>query len=368
MRWTTLVLGFLLTVSALAQDRVSFIATGDSRGGDNGVNSQILGEIAQAIVAEDVDFVIFAGDLVSGSSDSAMLAGELLYWRTIMQPVYDAGIAVYPCRGNHDAGNVGAWNEVFSGSYALPANGPPGEENLTFSFTYGNVFVAGLDQYVTVRRVNLTWLSQQFTANSAPHVFILGHEPAFSVDHSDCLDDYPAQRDSLWNMFAVAGGSFYFTGHDHFYNHARIDDGDGNPLNDLHQYLVGSAGAPLRNWDGLYNGNNGVWTPRLMYHESNYGYLRVEVSGTELIPTWMHRVAPGVFEPVHYSCGDADGDGVVTLTDAVFLVAYIFDRGPAPQPLLTADADCTQIVNISDAVYLIAHVFGVGTPPCAECP
>lgn len=368
MRRTTSAILLLLTVSAFASDQVTFVATGDSRGSDNGVNSTILAEIAQAIVAEQVDFVLFAGDLVSGSSDSAVLANQLLYWRSIMQPVYDAGIAVYPCRGNHDAGNRGAWDEVFSGSYALPANGPAGEVNLTFSFTYGNVFVAGLDQYVVLRRINQVWLDQQLAANSMPHIFVLGHEPAFSVDHADCLDDHPVERNAFWNSLAAAGGRFYFTGHDHFYNHARIDDGDPDPTNDLQQYLVGSAGAPLRSWDGPYNGNNGSWTPRLVYHESNYGYLLVEISDLQVTTIWKHRIAPGVFSPVLYSCGDADGSGAVNTADAVFLIAYIFSGGPEPESRVSGDPDCNGSVNIADAVFVIGYIFGDGLAPCAACP
>ena len=69
-----------------------------------------------------------------------------------------------------------------------------------------------------------------------------------------------------------------------------------------------------------------------------------------------------------YVCGDADGSGSVTISDAVFLINYIFSGGPAPDPLLSGDADCSSNVNISDAVYLINYIFGGGTAPCAACP
>lgn len=67
-------------------------------------------------------------------------------------------------------------------------------------------------------------------------------------------------------------------------------------------------------------------------------------------------------------CGDADGNELVNISDAVYLITYIFGSGPAPDPLLAGDADCTGIVNISDAVYLIAFIFGGGPAPCADCP
>lgn len=68
------------------------------------------------------------------------------------------------------------------------------------------------------------------------------------------------------------------------------------------------------------------------------------------------------------NCGDADGNDLVNISDAGFLIAYIFGGGPAPDPLLAGDADCNDLVNISDAVYLITYIFGGAPEPCADCP
>jgi len=62
--------------------------------------------------------------------------------------------------------------------------------------------------------------------------------------------------------------------------------------------------------------------------------------------------------------GDANGDWLVNISDAVFVIAYIFSGGAQPEPLLSADADCSGGVNISDAVYLIAYIFSGGPVPC----
>lgn len=74
-----------------------------------------------------------------------------------------------------------------------------------------------------------------------------------------------------------------------------------------------------------------------------------------------------VFGP-DFMCGDADGNEIVNIADAVYLISYIFGGGPAPDPVLSGDADCNQIVNIADAVYLISYIFGGGPAPCANCP
>ncbi len=71
--------------------------------------------------------------------------------------------------------------------------------------------------------------------------------------------------------------------------------------------------------------------------------------------------------PPSVLCGDADASGVITISDAVFLITYIFGGGPAPNPA-AADADCSSVVTISDAVYLITYIFGAGPAPCAACP
>lgn len=68
-----------------------------------------------------------------------------------------------------------------------------------------------------------------------------------------------------------------------------------------------------------------------------------------------------------YVCGDADGNGIVNITDGVSLISFIFGSGGEPDPPEAGDADCNGILNISDAVYLIGYIFGGGSAPCAAC-
>jgi len=66
----------------------------------------------------------------------------------------------------------------------------------------------------------------------------------------------------------------------------------------------------------------------------------------------------------YHICGDADANGVVNISDAVYLISYIFAGGPAPSPLAAGDVDCNAVANISDAVSLISYIFAGGSPPC----
>jgi len=67
-----------------------------------------------------------------------------------------------------------------------------------------------------------------------------------------------------------------------------------------------------------------------------------------------------------YMCGDANGDKVINIGDATYLVNYIFKGGSAPDPIESGDADGNGDDNIGDAVYLINYIFKGGSDPL--CP
>jgi hypothetical protein len=278
----------------------TFLVYGDSRGsgtGDAEVNNAILSELARATVAENPAFVLVPGDLVNSGDEAAFQLwrnGNQTYDN--MRPVYQAGIGVYPVLGNHDTSDIAAFQSVFGAD--LPDNGPSGETDRTYTVTSNNALILGLDEYATPHQVNQAWVDAQLATvdpNVTQHVFAFGHEPAFKTLHSDCLDDDPQQRDAFWNSLAAAGGRAYFAGHDHFYDHAAIDDGDGNPDNDVQQFIVATAGAPLYS-AGAYDGENTSFTPTNVYHEQQYGYLAVTIDGEQVSMVWKHRTGPDTFE------------------------------------------------------------------------
>jgi hypothetical protein len=72
--------------------------------------------------------------------------------------------------------------------------------------------------------------------------------------------------------------------------------------------------------------------------------------------------------PTTFRYGDADFSGSIDISDAVYLISYIFRGGPAPAPvILVADANCSGDIDISDAVYLVAYIFSGGPSPCNPC-
>ncbi len=315
IRYILILCGAIAVSTASAADRWRFIVAGDSQGFDMGVNAPILSDLVGEILRQDVDLVLFTGDLVIGErADFDRFEAQLRQWVRIMQPVYDAGIGVYACRGNHEIRDMwgagpdvlpdpvdnGArrWLSVFgNGSYPqtmLPDNGPPGERYMTYSVGHKNALIVGLDLYAGVRHrpahaLNQAWLDAQLEQNTRPHIFVFGHEPAFRAFHFDCLDAHPKQRDAFWRSLKRAGGRTYFCGHDHFYDHAVVDDGDGAADNDIHQVIAGGAGGPLYTWTPPYDGNNGDFIVQQYCHVRQHGYMLVEVDDLDVTVMWMER-------------------------------------------------------------------------------
>ena len=97
-----------------------------------------------------------------------------------------------------------------------------------------------------------------------------------------------------------------------------------------------------------------------------YFSVRME-SQDGLADTMNYAVTVTDPPPPGYVCGDANDDGSANVTDAVFLINYIFADGPVPEPLAAGDANCDDAANITDAVYLIEYIFSGGPEPCADC-
>ena len=288
---------FLLVIPGLARtESFCFIVAGDTQTGQAFVD-----EIVQATIDEGADFILICGDLTNSGA-----VFEFQGWRDKMQPLYDAGIGVYPIRGNHDSydNNIpkSDWDSVFFGVYALPNNGPAGEENVTYSFTHKNAFIVGLDQYVKPYRNNIDWLEEQFALNDQPHVFVFGHTPAFNIYHPDTIGLFLEQRDIFVNSILAENGRVYFCGHDHFYDHIRLDNGDGNPNNDLHQFILNSDSKMYEDWQ--YYGDTGIWEPVRIDHQYGAGYMLVDVNDLDVTLTWKYRINEFPWQDGIYEAGD----------------------------------------------------------------
>ena len=65
--------------------------------------------------------------------------------------------------------------------------------------------------------------------------------------------------------------------------------------------------------------------------------------------------------------GDNDYDGIIMIADLVYLVDYMFNNGPRPEPQLhVGDLTCNLIIDVEDLVYMVDYMFNGGPIPCGN--
>lgn len=251
----------LLTLSAgAAAEPFRFALLSDSQRGSSsnpgnfGVSDRILSEVATRLALEEIDFVIVPGDLVEGVPVAFSRDGvreQYAYWRQVMAPVYNAGIAVYPVRGNHEgyAGPYDAESAFKLEFPELPQNGPSGRVGLTYYFDHGNARFVGIDMYDGFAglsmNVSQSWLDSVANTNPNPHMFVYAHEPMYGRNHDDALTG--SERDNFLSAIRFGGGRFYLCGHDHQHSRTAIIDSAGNFI--VEQVIAAPAGEKYYSYD-----------------------------------------------------------------------------------------------------------------------
>ncbi len=179
----------------------------------------------------------------------------------------------------------------------------------------------------------------------------------------------PASADSVGNVSNPGYGVMNFD------NSATWNGVTGNVT------TVGSTGPSTATHYGAYDmgGNIAEWndvqfiSSGMIYAtgENGAGYGPGLVPNVGQYPQFAHLVDENnvkigfrvVKAPPACQCGDANGDGVISIGDAVFIINYIFGGGLTP---CNGDADGSGTVSIGDAVVIVSYIFGGGPPP--TCP
>ncbi len=314
----------LLLTPALADAKVwTFAVIGDSRGKspeqdsnkwhfdtkrppNHYKNWDYLWRIAKDISTKKCDLVIFTGDLIWGEKDHAKQYNN---WKKAMQPVFNAGIPVYPVRGNHEEyGDVDAtqWKTFVTAHLKnIPQNGPAGEKLCTYSFTHKNALFIAVDEYFNrngkKHKINQAWLDtclKNNNRNTHPHVFVYAHTPAFKVSgyvnkkhpkpcpgssNSGALYCDKTVRSNLWKSLCNNGVRVYFCGHVHFYTANKIK----NYTPQLYQIMNGIGGAGVDEYHGnvdkdhvIYGKNHSVVEAKNI--GGHHGYNLVHVDGKKV--------------------------------------------------------------------------------------
>jgi hypothetical protein len=139
-----------------------------------------------------------------------------------------------------------------------------------------------------------------------------------------------------------------------------IDTGSGYAAVDMYDDGLHHDGPAD---DDIY----GVVVPPLQEVTTAYYYINAE-DNSAIVQLDPPNAAEIVYSFVttagSYICGDANSDETVNVSDAVYIINYVFAGGEPPDPLEAADANCDSTCNVSDAVYIINYVFTGGNEPC----
>lgn len=260
-----------------------FAAMSDSRGSDNGVNTPVLSTLINHMLetTPDIKFVVFAGDMVNGHRDDPdRTKRELLHWKEVMAPVYNAPNLVWPkiwpAVGNHEIRHrkdEDNFRDVFQDVYM---NGPEEQKGLSYSFDFGNSHfcVMNTDAWyygdlsdTTDDRPDwhhikyIDWVENDLKAakeRGMKHIFTFSHEMPFPIgghlrdglpnlgrNFNGEIDStrqwYLDRRDKFWNIMQKYDADAHICGHEHTYGRQEV--------NGVYQILNGSAGAPLYNFN-----------------------------------------------------------------------------------------------------------------------
>ncbi|TFH65291.1 MAG: PKD domain-containing protein [Candidatus Zixiibacteriota bacterium] len=146
----------------------------------------------------------------------------------------------------------------------------------------------------------------------------------------------------------------------------QATDPDGDQL--YYRWAFGNGDSST--WKGPYNSGD---TCMVNYAYPVTGNYDVNVLTSDSWLTGTVWSSPLTVKVTDCECGDANGDAGVDISDAVFLISYIFSGGQTPGACACSgignalgDANGDSGVDISDAVYLISYIFSGGSFP--HCP
>jgi hypothetical protein len=205
------------------------------------------------------------------------------------------------------------------------------------------------------------------TPNDRSYLWTVPNTPSESclVKISDAKDGNPADMSDAY--FAIIsqptiavkspnGGQTWTIGtiHDITWDHFCFSDSV------IIEYTTDNGAT----WDTVVDTttNDGVYAWMIPDTPSDSCLVRISHIG-DSIPS---DVSDSLFAIVTWIRGDANGDGVIDVSDVVYLLNYLFINGPAPEPLEAGDATCDGMVDASDVVYLLNYLFVGG--PAPGCP
>lgn len=296
----------LIFNSLIISQSFKFIAMSDSRGKNNGVNDSVLTKIVNHILTTqpEVKFIVFAGDLVSGTEhEPEKTYRQLLHWKNVMKPIYEnpkmVWPKIWPIIGNHEARHPKDEENFKKAFPNIYSNGPDDEKGISYSLDFQNTHFTFIntdrwyygDPYDTAddRRdwhyiKHIDWLERDLkeaTERGVKHIFVVSHEmiyptgghlhdglPNLGRKFKGIMDStriwYMNRREKVIDILKKYNVDAHICGHEHTYARQKV--------NGVFEIIAGSAGAHLYYPNPIYRENP----------DTHYGWE--EMSYTAAIP------------------------------------------------------------------------------------
>jgi uncharacterized protein with beta-barrel porin domain len=309
----------LLCCFAFAEDSWTFVVIGDTRGEPDTTTgaSEHLFAIATEIASLHPSLVLVSGDLINGdaldntpdvNNPRIPYATQVANWQAAMKPVYDAHIAIYPVRGNHEnyasdhnppiPSLKQAYYDIFGST--VPQNGPnngPDDNQVGYSWDLKkkNVRIVAVDQYFYFHatplggrnyyEIDQAWVDAQLAKTAPrPYTLVVAHEPVFSLDSEEggfygTSAQGMADREAFWNSLGANGSKMYLTAHVHNLQVGTAEDDSGNVI---YQNMTGNGGAHLNPISGE---RDPLLTPTYS-NDKDYGFSLYTVTDDKITITY----------------------------------------------------------------------------------
>lgn len=205
-----------------AKDSIKFMAVGDTGTGS-------LQQRELALVMNDYrklfafDFAIMVGDNMYGGEKEADFKKK---FQEPYRELIDGGVKFFASLGNHDESNQ-RFYDLFN---------MDGEEFYRFK-KGGAAFYAVNSNYLDKRQIK--WLTDEFAKDDAEWKIAFMHHPPYSSGAKHGSSD--GVREVLEPLFVKHGVDVVFTGHEHFYERIKPQQGI--------TYFITGAGGKLRKGD-----------------------------------------------------------------------------------------------------------------------
>jgi DNA repair exonuclease SbcCD nuclease subunit len=225
--------------------------------GDTGTGGSGQRKVAERIAAAHRDtypfeFVLMLGDNLYGSENPGDYEDK---FERPYKSLLDAGVKFYAALGNHDDPSQRLYK---------PFN-MNGERFYSFKAPHGSVRFFALDSNYMLKE-QLTWLEKELAGSDSDWKIAFFHHPIYSSGEKHGAD--LELRKQIEPLFLKHGVSVVFTGHEHFYERLK-------PQNGIHYFVAGSS-AKLR------RGNIGKSDMTAKGFDQGFTFLLVEIVGDEM--------------------------------------------------------------------------------------